>query len=77
MKRYGSELIFISRIKKDGSGTTPVKEGELKYLEENEYANPYKLQCLSISAGTFLASNGGTYVVKLKNPPPPIWTSAK
>jgi len=70
MKKKPNELIFISRIKRDGSGTRKVFKKDVKHLTENQFAknDDYELNCLSISEGTYIASGFNSYVVKLKNP---------
>lgn len=57
----GSELIFISRINRDGSGTTPVTETPDYLLEEN-----FVIHSLSITNKTYIACGFNSYVVKLK-----------
>lgn len=60
----GSELIFISLIKRDGSGTI---------LNDNSFDmsrcddTTFRLSSLSITNGTWIASEFNSYVVKLKN----------
>lgn len=62
MKKRGTELEFISWIKRDGSGTEPVEESHIKLLAEDEF----KMACLSITRGTYIASAMNSFVVKLK-----------
>lgn len=57
MKRKAHELIFISQIKRDGSGVE-----EVKYIPDGIF----KLRCLSLSQKTFIAFNFNAFVVKLK-----------
>jgi len=57
--KKGHELIFISRIRRDGSGTDPV-EVTHSLLNDN-----YRLRCLSITRGTYIASEVSSYVVKV------------
>lgn len=57
--KKGHELIFISRIRRDGSGTDPV-EITNTLLNDN-----YRLRCLSITRGTYIASEVSSYVVKV------------
>ena len=66
MERFGSELIFISRISGDGKKIEPV---EIKEFVDYCKTELFKLNCLSISKGTYIASGMSSYVVKLKNPP--------
>lgn len=63
MKAKGKELEFISVIKSDGSGTTPVST-ELSKVRENK---TFDLIRLSISEDTYIAVGFNCYVVKLKN----------
>jgi hypothetical protein len=56
------DLIFISVIKRDGSGTVPLTTPPSTW-----YTPEFKIRCLSVTAGTYIASDGAsTYVVKLK-----------
>jgi hypothetical protein len=63
-----TELIFISRIKRDGSGTKKVFKKDIKHLTENMFAKEeeYTLTTLSMSNETFIASGFNSYVVKIK-----------
>ncbi len=62
-KLKGSDLIFISRIRKDGSGTDPVGEPFLKILQDEEFA----VRRLSMSENTYIATGMSTFVVRLNN----------
>lgn len=64
MKKIGSELEFISRIRRDGSGTVPVNPEGLEYIQDEKF----KIICLSISEKTYLACGFNSFVVKLKGP---------
>lgn len=66
MKRFGSELIFISRIFGNGKQIEIIDDIEITGIIKEEL---FKLNSLSISNGTFIASGMSSYVVKLKNPP--------
>jgi hypothetical protein len=68
MKKLPSELIFISQINRDGSGTTPLSEKFLKSMAENRLmANEkYKLIQLSMTEGTFIAHGFNAFVVKIR-----------
>lgn len=66
MERFGSELIFISRIFGNGKQIEIIENATNKTYSETEL---YKLNSLSISNGTYIASGMSSYVVKLKNPP--------
>jgi len=68
MRKKPHELIFISRIKRDGSGTKKVFKKDIKHLTENKFAanEDYEINTLSMSEKTFIASGFNSYVVKLK-----------
>jgi len=58
---YGRDLIFISRITRDGSGVIPCKE-DMSNLNNDRF----KMISLSITNGTWIAAEMNIYVVKLK-----------
>jgi len=59
----GSELIFISRIKADGSEVIPMNLPLSRFLEQDDF----ELIRLSISQDTYIAVNGFySYVVRKK-----------
>lgn len=63
MKAKGEDLIFISRILRDGSGVEAIlNQEEVAYFKTTEF----KMSCLSISYGTYIASGFNSYVVKKK-----------
>lgn len=63
-KKKSTDLEFISQIKRDGSGTIPVKEEYIKYLDEsNHYFNIF---CLSLSEKTYIANGFNSFIVRLK-----------
>ena len=64
------ELIFISQIKRDGSGTKKVFKKHVKFLTTNKSAmkDEFEINRLSISESTYIASGFNSYVVKLKTP---------
>lgn len=68
MKRKAHQLIFISQIKRDGSGVEKVDPEYLKCMLENPIAKDeyFELHCLSLTQKTFIAINFNTFVVKLK-----------
>ncbi len=66
MERFGSELIFISQILGDGKKLELVDDVLISDYCKKEI---YKLNSLSISNQTYIASGMSSYVVKLKNPP--------
>lgn len=69
MKRKAHELIFISQIKRDGSGVEEVTPEYLKCMLENPISKDedFELRCLSLSNKTYIAFNFNAFVVKLKN----------
>jgi len=71
MKATPKDLIFISRIKRDGSGVAKVFKKNIKHLTENPFASKqeYVLNRLSITENTYIASGFNSYVVKLKPNP--------
>ena len=66
MKKKGKELIFISRIKRDGSGVIDVQSDNMKHLNNTTF----NLNCLSITEETFIASEFNSFIVKLKQKKP-------
>lgn len=62
MKKKGKELEFISCILRDGSGTSSVKDTDMRHLDETVF----NLQCLSITQKTWIASEFNSYVVRIK-----------
>lgn len=63
MEKKGKELLFISRIFRDGSGVEVIKEQD-HMMHVNDTV--FNLNCLSITNGTYIASEFNSYVVKLK-----------
>lgn len=63
MKKFGHELEFISWINRDGSGTVVVPKDQEEWAQ-NEL---FKLNRLSISEDTWIASGFNSYVVKIKS----------
>lgn len=61
--RLGMELIFISQIRRDGSGTDPVDDEYIKHLQNDKLY----LNCLSITEKTYIACGFNSFVVKLKD----------
>ncbi|MCH8479165.1 MAG: hypothetical protein LAT56_14665 [Wenzhouxiangella sp.] len=59
----GSELEFISQIKRDGSG---VEKMNVTDPDATINHTEFRLQRLSITKDTYIAQNFYTYVVKLK-----------
>lgn len=58
----GADLEFISWIHRDGSGVTPMAGKDTSIIERVTY----KLQRLSITEDTYIASAFNSYVVRLK-----------
>ena len=71
MKRKAKDLIFISQIKRDGSGTEPVPEEMLENMLNNKFSKDdnFTINVLSISNKTFIASGFNSFIVKLKQNP--------
>jgi S-adenosylmethionine synthetase len=67
MTKKPHELIFISQIKRDGSGTKKVFKKDIKHLLENKFAadEDYIITTLSLSNKTYIALGFNSYVVKL------------
>jgi hypothetical protein len=66
-KSKASELVFISRIKRDGSGVVPISADEQARLAGSEHVDKtFTTTCLSITNGTYIASGFNSYVVKFK-----------
>lgn len=62
MTKFGKDLIFISQIKRDGSGVTDVSKEYIEMMENDLFHLTY----LSLSEKTFIASEFNSFVVKLK-----------
>lgn len=60
---FGRELIFVSTILRDGSGTASLKDTNMKHLDNTLF----KINCLSITNRTYIASEFNSYVVRFKN----------
>jgi len=63
MTKKGSKLEFISRIKRDGSGTSPVTDDYIEFLKDDVF----KVECLSISHDTWIAIGFNSFVVRIKD----------
>lgn len=59
----GKRLEFIARIHRDGGGVTPMAGKDTSIIERAVYS----LQCLSITQGTWIASNFNSYVVRIRD----------
>ena len=62
MKIQGKELIFISRILRDGSGTSDCSKLDMSNVDNYSF----EINCLSITEQTYIATHFNAYVVKLK-----------
>lgn len=65
-KALGKDLIFISRILRDGSGVEPISDQSSMDFVKN---TKFQMVCLSITNGTYIASEFNSYVVKPKDNP--------
>ena len=63
MKRLGKELKFISWIGREGEGTKPVTKEHIELMQDNSF----RINCLSLTYKTYIASGFNSFVVKLKN----------
>ncbi len=64
MKKTANELIFISQINRDGSGTSPVSDRYIETMINNK--DEFNVLCLSMSKKTYIANGFNSFVVKLK-----------
>lgn len=62
MKKIGSELIFLYRIKPDGTGLDDVTE-----VSATLHKTEFNLFQLSITHQTFIAHSFHSYIVKIKS----------
>ena len=63
--KKGHQLEFISRINRDGSGTEKPKQSYIDLMQDDNF----KINCLSMTEKTFIASGMSSFVVKLKPEP--------
>ena len=61
MEKLGKELEFISWIKRDGSGTKRVKKPLIELMQGDRF----KINCLSMTEKTFIASGFNSFVVRI------------
>ena len=68
MKKLAKDLIFISQINRDGSGTSPVTQSYLDMTLENKFAKDehFYVYRLSMSEDTYIAMGFNSFVVRLK-----------
>ena len=68
MEKLPKELIFISQINRDGSGTSPVSDDYLKSMLENRFMKDelFYVRRLSLTEDTFIAMGFNSFVVRLK-----------
>jgi DNA-directed RNA polymerase subunit N (RpoN/RPB10) len=71
MKIQGKDLIFISQINRDGSGTHEVKADYIEMMQDEWF----RVRCLSLSTGTYIANAFNSFVVKLKEREDKDWMS--
>ena len=62
MEKHGTELEFISKIHRDGTGVTLLDDNVCDTLRNETY----QLMRLSITEGTFIAANMTLFVVRIK-----------
>jgi hypothetical protein len=69
MKKKAKDLEFISWINRDGNGTKPIPEKMLECMLNNEFSKDqkFRINILSISQKTYIASGFNSFVVRLKN----------
>ncbi len=61
--KFGRQLKFISKIKRDGSGIDRVFDDHVETLNNENF----DLSCLSMTEKTFIASGFNSYIVKIKD----------
>lgn len=61
----GSELIFLRRIQRDGSGTRMVRKDYIEMMKDDTF----QVKCLSMSQKTYIAMGFNSFVVRLKDCP--------
>lgn len=61
--KYGRELIFLKRIKPDGSGVEDFDAEKHDWIKDERF----KVNYLSMYKKTFIASGMNSYIVKLKD----------
>ncbi len=67
MKKKSNELIFISRIERDGSGVIIITPDQQEILEHQKYVDEtFNINVLSLTEKTYIACGFNSYVVKLK-----------
>jgi len=68
LQKKAHELIFISQINRDGSGTHPVAESYLKTMLENKFCKDdiFEVRCLSLTEKTYIAMGFNSFIVRLK-----------
>ena len=58
----GNQLEFISRIHRDGDGTSPIDAEYTEILQDVVF----DIICLSMSYGTYIAHEFNSFIVKIK-----------
>ena len=65
--KLATELEFISRIKRDGSGIEMCTDEEINRLQDERNGTvEYDLICLSATQKTYIAHGFNSYVVRIK-----------
>lgn len=67
MYKTGSQLKFISWIKRDGSGTEKVERDHIEVMKDEKF----EVHTLSLTEGTFIAHGFNSFVVRLRPEPIP------
>jgi hypothetical protein len=66
MKVEAKELVFISQIKRDGTGVDIITSIQNEELQNDTIDKWYELNSLSITNKTYIASGFNSYVVKIR-----------
>ncbi len=62
MNKLGKEVQLLRRPKLDGSGTVMVRKKLIEIMQEDTF----KVNCLSMTEKTYIASGFNSFVVRLK-----------
>jgi hypothetical protein len=66
MRMAAKELVFISQIKRDGTGVDILTSIQNEELQNDTIDKWYELNRLSITNKTYIASGFNSYVVKIR-----------
>lgn len=58
----GRDLIFISWIKRDGTGTEDISKKDMRYFDNTKF----EVHGLSLTYGTYIACGFNSYVVRIR-----------